>query len=336
LDWIFKKQFMKKINMNFYFLIKLFFLMLFQIHFVLALPQKPQHPESESSFVTINNYYGLNQGLPHYSEILSTDTIKGDFIYRSVVLKIDSTLLKENPELHLILKIPNQLPIKSLPVICLFTGFQTGEQSVDLIENPGQNILMSIQYPMPINKYGETYHWHWDWSAFEAIPLLMTISLDWLRNQSYIDSGRINILSVSFGSIFTPLALRWLAYFTIPVRTVTLGYGGGDIPLIVGLELQKYMGRTETEIAKILLGHQTWIYEPKYHTPYLDSDFLIVHGQEDQVFPNQSKAIFDQIRSSKKSIVYLPGPHIQPDRPDLILNFIAAVQNFLLAKQAIN
>lgn len=311
------------------------FIVIFNFYFSWALPKKPTHPENESSFSIINNYYGLENGLPLYSQVSTNDVQKGQFVYRKVKLKIENVILKDNPELQLLLKIPINSLHQAMPVIALFTGFQTGEQSVDLIEDQGENILMSIQYPMPLQQ-NHNYQWNWDWTAFESIPLLMTISLHWLQGQNNVDINRINILSVSFGSIFTPLTLRWLNHFGIRVRTVTLGYGGGDIPLVVGQELRKYLGSTETDIAKILLSHQTWVYEPKFHSPHIKGDFLIVHGQEDQVFPAESIAVFDQINSAEKVIINLPGPHIQPDRKDLILKFTETVKDFLITKHAIN
>jgi hypothetical protein len=187
---------------------------------------------------------------------------------------------------------------------------------------------------MPIYQVG--HQWSWDWSAFESIPLFMTVALHWLQQQNYVDTNRINILSVSFGSIFTPLALRWMAQLNIGIRTTTLGYGGGDIPLIIGNELRNYFGKTETEIFKILLTHQTWLYEPKYHVANLNGNFLIVHGQDDKVFPAESIAIFDQKINAAKTIVTLPGPHVQPDRKDLIAQFVQKVHAFLIEQDAIN
>lgn len=302
--------------------------------FVLALPQKPNNPESNEAFAKINSYYGVDAGLPLYSVKEISDQLKDNFIYRSVTLIIQSPFLRNQNELKFILKIPAVSSRANLPAIAVFSGFQTGQEAVDLIDNQGENILLGFQYPMPLNLNG--HQWSWEWSSFESIPLLMTVALHWLQQQSYIDSSRINILSVSFGSIFTPLALRWMQMFNINIKTTILGYGGGNIPLVVGNELKNYLGKNETEIIKILLTHQTWIYEPKYHVAQLKGTFLIIHGQEDQVFPAESIAIFDEKIISQKKIITLPGSHIQPDRKDLIDNFIKTVREFLVEQNAIN
>lgn len=302
--------------------------------FVLALPQKPMNPESIEAFTKINTYYGIETGLPNYSVKEISDQLKDSFIYRSVTLTIQSPILRDQNELKFFLKIPAVSSRPNYPAIALFSGFQTGQEAVDLIENQGENILLGFQYPMPINL--NSHQWNWDWSSFESIPLLMTVAIHWLHQQNYINSSRINILSVSFGSIFTPLALRWMQMFNINIKTTILGYGGGDIPLVVGNELKNYLGKNETEIIKILLTHQTWIYEPKYHVAQLAGTYLIVHGQDDQVFPAESIAVFDDKILAQKKIITLPGSHIQPDRKDLIDNFIKIVREFLVEQNAIN
>jgi hypothetical protein len=312
-------------------------LLLYSI-FVFSMPKKPLAPDSAEAFAQINSYYGIDKGLPAYTEKSQNDQIKGDFIYRNVTLTINSPVLKNTNEFTFVLKIPVQTTKLSFPVLSLFTGFQTGSEAVDLIENQGDNILLGFQYPMPLLQDG--HQWSWDWTAFESIPLLMTITMDWLHRQAYVDNNKINILSVSFGSIFTPLALRWLQMFNIRVKTTTLGYGGGDIPLIVGNELKNYFGKNETGFFKILLAHQTWMYEPKFHVANLNSNlfgnFLIVQGEQDTVFPPESIAVFTEKIPAQKKVVTLPGTHIQPNRQDLIKPFIETVRSFLLEQNAIN
>jgi hypothetical protein len=297
-----------------------------------ALPKKPLNPESMDAYDQIASYYNIDKGLPFYFVKHITDDIKDNFIYRNVTLTVESPLLKSKNEIHFVLKIPLNSKQPNFPVIAMFTGLQTGEDSINLIENSGENILLGFQYPMPMSNE----NFNWDWTALESIPLQMTITLHWLQQQSYVDTKRINILSVSFGSIFTPLALRWLKIFNINIRTTTLGYGGGDIPLIVGTELRKKFGKNETEILKILIDHQTWFYDPKYHVANISGIFLIIHGQDDTVFPQDSIAIFDEKINAQKKIIFLPGSHIQPDRKDLINTFVDTVKAFLKEQDAIN
>jgi hypothetical protein len=156
-----------------------------------ALPNKPSNPDSVEAFNQIISYYGIENSIPDYSVKQITDQVKDGFIYREVTLIIHSSLLKDRNEIHFILKIPLYSTKLIFPAISLFTGFQTGEEAINLIENQGENILVGFQYPMPITQ--ENHALSWDWSAFESIPLLMTVTVHWLQQQSYNDTQRISL-----------------------------------------------------------------------------------------------------------------------------------------------
>lgn len=290
-------------------------------------PAFPSDPFSDQSYEIIKNYLNINGKLPNfYLESIQT-TIESEFQLQRHQIKVDGF-----PDVVLVFKLPKNMNQK-LPAVVLFSGFQTGSQSVNLIGNSNNMVFVGFEYPWPIDlSKGSSV---WDWKRMEVIPVLMTVALVWLYQQNFIDAEKINVVSVSFGTLFYPLALRLLQDFGFSIRTSVFGYGGVEISEVIGNELQKSLGQTEVLLAKWVIKSQTWFVEPKYHLKHLRGPFLIINGSEDFVFPQASKEeLFKSLPEPKKHVL-LQGSHIQPDNPELINSFMQEIFKFYLENQSI-
>ena len=165
-------------------------------------PPLPADPYGEEAFKTIKAFYGLKKGLPRFSVASIESENHTHYRLQTVRLQIDNY-----PNISLTLKIPNQFrpPVSAL---VLFTGFQTGSDSIHLVGDPQDSVYVAFQYPWPIlHKEGTI---RWDWSQMQMIPVLMSVGLAWLHQQPFINKEKINVATVSFGTLFYPLAQRLL------------------------------------------------------------------------------------------------------------------------------
>lgn len=281
----------------------------------------PSDPYSAEAFNQIKDYYNIKNGLPLYrvKNIQSQEEFSVDI--QTIRIGVEGF-----PDVVLVIKTPKNM-MKPLPAIILFSGFQTGAQSIKLIQNPDSYIVVGFEYPWPIDFLSDSLKW--DWKRMEVIPILMAVAISWLQNQPYIDVKRVNVISVSFGTIFYPLAQRILNESGRSPHSTVFGYGGVDISSVIGEALKIHLGQPELLITKLMIHAKTWFIEPKYHLSHLKGPFLVVHGAEDSVFPENSKQELANGLLDPKKIITLPGGHIQPDRPDIIDRFMKEVFTFL-------
>ncbi len=305
----------------------MFIIILFSNFVSAAIPSVPADPYSPEAFETIKNYYHVTDSLPAV-QVSSIDTsVESEFVLQTVHLSV-----KDYPEVVLTLKLP-KLFRPPLPAIVLFTGFQTGSQAVNLLGVPDKSIYVGFQYPWPLELSGSNLKW--DWHRIEVIPILMSAALSWLHQQPFIDNTKINVINVSFGSLFYPLAQRLLNEHGIWPKTVVFGYGGVDIAEVIGHELRKNLGPVEQEVVKTMIRNQTWFVEPKYHVQHLKGPFLVINGEGDTVFPQTSREGLITRLAEPKKIVNLPGPHIQPEEKQVIHSFLREVEIFLRENEAL-
>lgn len=303
------------------------FIFLFDSFVIAAVPPMPKDPFSDEAFAAIKNYYQITDKLPEVEIKSAITKVNSTYTLQTVQLSV-----RGYPDVILTLKMPKVFT-PPLPALMLFTGFQTGAQAVNLLGDPDNVIYVGFQYPWPIEPKGSSLRW--DWHRMEVIPVLMSVAIAWLHRQPFIDNEKINIINVSFGTLFYPLAQRLLSDLDIWPKTVVFGYGGVEIAEVIGNELRKNLGTAELEVAKNLIRAQTWFLEPKYHLFHLEGPFLVVNGDGDTVFPQSSKEGLASRLPAPKKIVNLPGPHIQPDQKEVIQSFLREVEIFLKENNAL-
>lgn len=292
-----------------------------------AVPVAPADPHSLEAFEKIKEFYKVSRGLPAFKIASIENKESSHFILQTIHLSVDGY-----PEISMTLKFPKTFrpPISAL---VLFTGFQTGSEAINLVGDPENSVYIGFQYPWPFKQKNGLVQW--DWSRMQMIPLLMSVGLAWLHQQPYIDRTKINVVTVSFGTLFYPLAQRFLNDQGLYSKTTVFGYGGVDIPEVIGGELAKKMGANELEVSKVVIRQQTWFLEPRYHVAHLKGPFLVVNGETDTVFPTPSKAGLSDNLAEPKKVVSLPGGHIQPDKPEIIEAFMSEVKKFLTENKAL-
>lgn len=292
-----------------------------------ARPYPPRDPFSDKAFKLIQEYYRVENGLPAYKVISSESVLKDQYVLQNVRLKVDGF-----SDVELAVKMPVNIH-EPLPAVLLFTGFQTGTEAVNLVSNPVQAIYIGFQYPWPIRGSGRSLTW--DWSRMESIPVLMAVALKWVFQQSYINREKVNVVNVSFGTLFFPLAQRFLNQEQIQPKSVVFGFGGTDIADVIVHELENKLGVNERAVLSAMIQSQVWFVEPRYHLHSLRGPFLIVNGSADTVFPTESRQGLVENLSEPKKVINLPSGHIQPDKDDLIQTFMNEVQQFFIENDAL-
>lgn len=116
-----------------------------------------------------------------------------------------------------------------LPLVILLGGLRTGQNAVDLLGNPGNMAIAALDYPYegPTRIRGTAQVLRVLPSIQRAlldVPPALSIALDWLIQQSWIDPARVELMGVSLGVPFVAVAGAIDSRF----RRVWLVHGSSD------------------------------------------------------------------------------------------------------------
>lgn len=289
---------------------------------LLAAPAMPADPHSGQAYGLITHFFHMDQSIGRVEAVNIAVKDEAHYQIKTVSIRGEAQF----PEIRLKLRVPKERQGR-LPVIVFFAGFQTGDAVLDLVGDNKEAIYVGFQYPMPLQLMDglpilEFY-------KLESISAMMAGAMKWLFEQDFVDQHKVNVVSVSFGTLFYPLAQRLLLREGYQPRTITFGYGGADIPELIEGPLKGKIGVNEMGLTKLVVRYGTWFVDPLFHLRHLQGPFLVVRGAEDEKFPVQSHEAMLRELPEPKTVVTLPGPHISPDRQELIGPFMQSVYGFI-------
>jgi len=218
-----------------------------------------------------------------------------------------------------------------LPVLLILGGHRTGRDAVDLFGDVGEQAIVGMDYPYegPEKVRGIL-------ETAKAIPLArqaildtvpaISLLLDWLIDQPWVDSERIVIVGASLGVPFAAAA----AARDGRIKGAIVVHGAADNRLWLQVQIAR---RIENDAVHYPLSNiLNWLaYGPVFDTPkYLGRvsprPVLIVAATEDERTPaGQAELLFDAAREPKR-LRYTAGLHIQPNRPDIIADLLAIAE----------
>ena len=198
---------------------------------------------------------------------------------------------------------------RPLPAVFILAGVETGRESLDLIDDRDDLLLVSMNYPrreeLALSGLGLVLApYVLRRMAFDSLEGGV-LALDYLSRRTDVDQERIILLGVSFGSpIIVALGAR-----DPRADAVVLIYGGGDLGGSARTNLQEkpwwVPGWIIGPAVRTFLGE----FEPIAHVEKVAPRyFLMVSSRQDEMFPPSSAlALYGRARDPKKLIWYETG-----------------------------
>lgn len=198
---------------------------------------------------------------------------------------------------------------RPLPAVFILAGVETGRESLDLIDDRDDLLLVSMNYPrreeLALSGLGLVLApYVLRRMAFDSLEG-GTLALDYLSRRTDVDQKRIILLGVSFGSpIIVALGAR-----DPRADAVVLIYGGGDLGGLARTNLREkpwwVPGWIIPPAVRAFLGE----FEPLAHVEKVAPRyFLMVSSRQDEMFPPSSAlALYGRARDPKKLIWYDTG-----------------------------
>ncbi len=222
-----------------------------------------------------------------------------------------------------------------LPVLMILGGHRTGSDAVDLFGDVGHRAIVGVDYPydgpdkvrgvVPIARTIPLAR-----QAFlDTVPAVSLI-LDWLLEQDWVDKKRIILIGASLGVPFAATA----AARDRRVTGLMLVHGAADNQLWLEAQVAR---RLDTEflhypLAKILywLAYGPVLDTSKHVATVSPRPVLIIGARNDERTPaGQAELLFDAARDPKR-LRFTDGQHIQPDRKDVVAELLRIADEELL------
>lgn len=198
---------------------------------------------------------------------------------------------------------------RPLPAVFILAGVETGRESLDLIDDRDDLLLVSMNYPrreeLALSGLGLVLApYVLRRMAFDSLEG-GTLALDYLSRRADVDQKRIILLGVSFGSpIIVALGAR-----DPRADAVVLIYGGGDLGGLARTNLREKPWWVPGWIIPLAVRAFLGEFEPLAHVEKVAPRyFLMVSSRQDEMFPPSSAlALYGRARDPKKLIWYETG-----------------------------
>ena len=213
------------------------------------------------------------------------------------------------------------------PVLIVLGGHRTGSDAVDLFGDVGQRAVIGVDYPYdgPEKVRGVS-------QSLSAIPAArrgfldtvpgVSLVIDWLEDQPWVDPERIFIIG---GSLGVPFAVSAAAH-DARIDGAMLVHGAADNRLWLEAQLARRIDATWLHYPLSVVLH--WLaYGPVHDTSrnigkIAPRPLVIIGAREDERTPAGQTELLYELAGDPKRIRFTDGAHIEPDRTEIIAELL--------------
>ncbi|MDA1080930.1 MAG: hypothetical protein O2973_04500 [Gemmatimonadetes bacterium] len=215
------------------------------------------------------------------------------------------------------------------PLLVLLGGHMSGKESASLIADPREFVVASLSYPFDGNErvtgvavVGEVPGIR---RAIWDTPPAVMLALDYLLTRPDVDPARVELVGASFGVPFAAV----VGALDPRVKRVWLVQGGGDPYTLILAGLQSEIGfmparKFGAALASTLASGPRFAPE-RWVSRIAPRPVMMVNTLDDERIPRSTAEALYAAAREPKTIVWLPGLHVQPNRPDVLGALVDAV-----------
>ena len=216
------------------------------------------------------------------------------------------------------------------PAAVILGGHNTGRNAVELVGDPGNVVVVALDYPIDGDEHIKGLV-----KVLEAVPRIRRALLDtpaaaalalaWLAEEPGVDPNRIELLGVSLGAVFAPIA----AGIEPLASRLWLVHGGADPDRWLEHALTDKVAQPQARHAVATLAYYL------ARGPFFELDpwlarlapreLVVIAAREDSKLPHQ---LVEDLLSRTPGIVrfgWTEGGHVDPDEPEIVRALISTV-----------
>lgn len=166
--------------------------------------------------------------------------------------------------------------------------------------------------------------------AFYDTPPAVQLALDYLLARPDVDTARVELVGASFGAPFAAIA----AARDTRVTRLWLAHGGGDSHALLEHNLQRDIPNATlraplAHLANVLISGPRFTPEA-WVGRVSPRPVIMLNAEEDEQIPRASVELLYAAAGDPKELVWLPGQHMQGNRPEVIEGLINAMVTRIL------
>lgn len=267
-----------------------------------------------------DEWFAERQG--HITDVHVEESIEShSTVSQSVRLKSSSGL---QVGFRVIRKVTTDAPV---PLLLILGGHRTGSDAVDLFGDPGQRVIVGVDYPYDgpdkVTGLGPTLKTvpMARRAILDTVPAISLI-LDWLLEQAWVDKEQIIIVGGSLGVPFATAA----AARDLRISALIIVHGAADIRLWLERQIERRIDNAALHypLSAVLywLAYGPVFDTARFITMISPRPVLIVGARDDERTPaGQAELLFEAAREPKR-LRFTDGRHIQPNRTDVIAELL--------------
>lgn len=215
------------------------------------------------------------------------------------------------------------------PLFLILGGHERGRGAGALIGDTRGAVFASLEYPFEGNHRAKGLE------IVAQVPLIrralydtppaVHLALDYLLARADVDSTRVELVGASFGAPFATIA----AARDPRVTRLWLAHGGGDTHAMIDRGLEKeipnrWLRAPVSHLANVLASGPRFTPE-RWIAQVAPRPVVMLNAEQDEKIPRRSVEILYAAALAPKELVWLPGNHMQGNRPDVLRRLVDAM-----------
>jgi len=224
---------------------------------------------------------------------------------------------------------PEASPVRR-PLFVVLGGHERGKGAGALIGDTRGAIFASLEYPFDGNHRARGPR-----EVLAQIPAIrraiydtppsVALALDYLLTRPDVDPTRIELIGASFGTPFATIA----AARDVRITRLWLAHGGGDTHAMIDRGLEKeipnrWLRAPVSHLANVLASGPRFTPE-RWIAQVAPRPVVMLNAEQDEKIPRRSVEILYAAALAPKELVWLPGNHMQGNRPDVLRRLVDAM-----------
>jgi dienelactone hydrolase len=213
-------------------------------------------------------------------------------------------------------------PVRPRPTVLILGGRGTGRDAARLGADVGDVVMVALSYPFAGDPKVKGVHavLQIPWiqrAVLDTVPAIL-LAADYLLEQPYVDANRFELVGVSLGAFLVSPA----GVLDKRIRRVWIVHGAGNPEGVIDYWLRDDVGfrplrRTLASLLNVLAGGQ-YLASERWVGRISPRPVIAINARNDERLPRASVDTLHAALKDPYEIVWMDGPHVQPNRPEVI------------------
>jgi len=242
--------------------------------------------------------------------------------------RIEAVTVRSTSGVTVPMLVKRPLEERPAPLVLILGGHATGRDAARLIPDTRGRVVVALSYPYtgPHRMKGlDVLKWAPDIrQALHDTPPAIQLALDWLLQQPWVNAREVHGVGASLGTPFMTVA----AAIDRRITHVWSVHGAGRSRDLLAHNAKESMPALFAPLAGTLADV---IVAGPYLTPerwvarIAPRPFMMVNATEDERLPRPAIEALYAAAAQPKQIVWLPGKHVQRNRPEVVRALVTTV-----------